>query len=193
MKQAQRAPALLFPPAGWTMSGLRKTLGHGTGRMYRVWSYITNYSILLIAGALIALIWANVDAHSYHHFIEYPLWFNSLVGVDMHHWTESFGPAALAWEVGDVERVITVHYLINDLLMAFFFAIAAKEVWEAVILRNGSLRGRKAATPLVATAGGMVGPIAVYLGLASAGSSLAPDTRRCGSCFCSPSPMTPAG
>jgi NhaA family Na+:H+ antiporter len=50
--------------------------------------------------------------------------------------------------------------------MAFFFAIAAKEVWEAVILKNGSLRGKKAATPLFATAGGMFGPIAVYLGLA---------------------------
>ena len=50
--------------------------------------------------------------------------------------------------------------------MAFFFAIAAKEVWEAVILKNGSLRGRKAATPLFATVGGMAGPISVYLGLA---------------------------
>jgi len=44
--------------------------------------------------------------------------------------------------------------------------VAAKEVWEAVILKNGSLRGRKAATPLIATAGGMAGPVAVYLGLA---------------------------
>jgi NhaA family Na+:H+ antiporter len=52
-------------------------------------------------------------------------------------------------------------------LRAFFFAIAAKEVGEAIILRNGSLRGRKAATPRFATAGGMVGPIAVYLGLAA--------------------------
>jgi len=51
--------------------------------------------------------------------------------------------------------------------MALFFAIAAKEVWEAVILKNGSLRGKKAATPLFATAGGMFGPIAVYLGLAA--------------------------
>jgi len=62
---------------------------------------------------------------------------------------------------------LTLHYLVNDVLMAFFFAIAAKEVWEAVILKNGSLRGKKAATPLFATAGGMFGPIAVYLGLAA--------------------------
>jgi len=51
--------------------------------------------------------------------------------------------------------------------MAFFFAIAGKGVWEAITLENGSLRRRKALTPLVATAGGMIGPVAVYLGLAS--------------------------
>jgi NhaA family Na+:H+ antiporter len=67
----------------------------------------------------------------------------------------------------DGHRTLTLHYLVNDVLMAFFFAIAAKEVWEAVILEEGSLRGRKAATPLIATVGGMIGPIAVYLGLAA--------------------------
>ena len=36
-----------------------------------------------------------------------------------------------------------------------------------MILKNGALRGKKAATPLIATAGGMMGPIAVYLGLAA--------------------------
>jgi NhaA family Na+:H+ antiporter len=36
-----------------------------------------------------------------------------------------------------------------------------------VILKNGSLRGKKAATPLFATLGGMVGPVAVYLGIAA--------------------------
>lgn len=51
--------------------------------------------------------------------------------------------------------------------MAFFFAIAAKEVWEAIILEKGALRGKKAATPLFATAGGMVGQIVVYLGIAA--------------------------
>ncbi|KAJ56370.1 sodium:proton antiporter [Actibacterium mucosum KCTC 23349] len=122
--------------------------------MYRVWNFITNYSLLLIAGALIALVWANVDAHSYHDFVEMVLWDHAWIG---HAHVED----------GHVHRTLTLHYLINDVLMAFFFAIAAKEVWEAVILKNGSLRGKKAATPLIATAGGMFGPIAVYLGLAA--------------------------
>lgn len=134
--------------------------------MYRVWNYISNYSVLLILGAALALAWANTDPHGYHHFIEFPLWFNSWIGVDIHHWTLAFGDASQHYQLGDVERVVTVHYLVNDMLMAFFFAMAAKEVWEAVILKNGSLRGRKAATPLVATVGGMLGPVVVYLGIA---------------------------
>jgi NhaA family Na+:H+ antiporter len=124
--------------------------------MYRVWNFLANYSLLLILGALIALVWANVSPDSYHHFVEYPLFDHSFIGHP------HYGPD------GEVEyRTLTLHYLINDVLMAFFFAIAAKEVWEAIILKNGSLRGKKAATPLVATLGGMIGPIAVYLGLAA--------------------------
>ncbi len=135
--------------------------------MYRVWNFITTYSILLVGGALIALIWANIDAHSYHHFVEFPLLFNDLIGIDMHHWQQAYGADAGHYATGDAHKVLTLHYLVNDALMALFFAIAGKEVWEAVALKNGSLRGKKAATPLVATAGGMVGPIAVYLFLAS--------------------------
>ncbi|MCA8879620.1 MAG: Na+/H+ antiporter NhaA [Rhodobacteraceae bacterium] len=122
--------------------------------MYRVWNFVANYSLLLIGGALLALIWANVDAASYHHIVEYVLWDNAPIG-HAHMDAE-----------GHVHRTLTLHYLVNDLLMALFFAIAGKEVWEAVILNEGSLRGAKAATPLFATAGGMLGPIAVYLGLA---------------------------
>lgn len=135
--------------------------------MYRVWNFVANYSLLLIAGALIALFWANLANESYHHFVEYPVWFNDYIGLDIDYWKKSYGEGYDKFEIGEVTRVLSMHYLVNDLLMAFFFAIAAKEVWEAVILKNGSLRGKKAATPLVATVGGMVGPIAVYLGLAA--------------------------
>lgn len=123
--------------------------------MYRVWNFLTNYSLLLIFGALIALVWANIDYESYHNFVEFKIWDHAPIGhlhpADANH---------------EAYRTLTLHYLVNDLLMALFFAIAAKEVWEAVILKNGSLRGKKAATPLFATAGGMFGPIGVYLGLA---------------------------
>jgi len=133
--------------------------------MYRVWNFVTNYSLLLILGAIIALVWANTNAHSYHIVVEYPLWMNDWVGVDAKYWLKKYGSDYGITEVATA-KVLSFHYLVNDVLMAFFFAIAAKEVWEAVILKNGSLRGKKAATPLFATVGGMVGPISVYLGLA---------------------------
>ncbi|WP_417259407.1 Na+/H+ antiporter NhaA [Celeribacter sp.] len=123
--------------------------------MYKVWNFVTNYSLLLIFGAITALIWANIDPASYHAFVEFPIANDFFIG-HLHDDGQ-----------GHVSRTLTLHYLVNDLLMALFFAIAAKEVWEAVILKNGSLRGKKAATPLVATAGGMLGPIFVYLGLAA--------------------------
>ena len=134
--------------------------------MYRVWNFVTNYSLLLIAGALIALVWANLDPHSYHTVVEYPLLFNDFVGADYSYWTYAYGEGYEKYGGAGAEKVLSFHYLVNDILMAFFFAIAAKEVWEAVILKNGSLRGKKAATPLFATFGGMAGPIAVYLGMA---------------------------
>ncbi len=133
--------------------------------MYRVWNFLTNYSLLLIIGAVTALIWANTDPASYHYLVEYPLWFNDIVGREAVYWVEHYG-AEYGIVTADSRSLLTLHYLVNDVLMAFFFAIAAKEVWEAVILENGSLRGKKAATPLIATVGGMIGPITVYLGLA---------------------------
>jgi len=117
--------------------------------MSRTWNFVQNYSLLLIAGAILALVWANIDPVSYHHFVEFKIWDHAPIG-----------------HLHDGHRTLTLHYLINDVAMALFFAIAAKEVWEAIILKNGSLRGKKAATPLFATAGGMLGPISVYLGLA---------------------------
>lgn len=128
---------------------------YGAFCMYRVWNFLTNYSLLLIIGAVIALVWANVDYGSYHSFVEFKIWDHAPIGA--FHEIE---------DGKEAYRTLTLHYLVNDLLMALFFAIAAKEVWEAVILKNGSLRGKKAATPLFATLGGMLGPISVYLGLA---------------------------
>jgi len=123
--------------------------------MYRVWNFIANYSIMLLLGSAIALVWANTYPDSYKDFVKFALIKDFFIGYASYN------------EAGQVAyRTLTLNYLVNDVLMAFFFAIAAKEVWEALVLKNGSLRGRKAATPLIATVGGMVGPITVYLGIA---------------------------
>ncbi|HET9069998.1 MAG TPA: Na+/H+ antiporter NhaA, partial [Amaricoccus sp.] len=129
--------------------------------MYRVWGFVSEYSLLLILGALTGLLWANLDPASYHGFVELVLIEGGPVG---HLHVDATGHAS---------RTLTLHYLVNDMLMALFFALAGKEVWEAVALEGGALRGPKAMTPLIATAGGMLGPVAVYLGGAAALGSFA--------------------
>jgi Na+:H+ antiporter, NhaA family len=108
--------------------------------------YILRHSLLLVLGALAALVWANVSPESYGHLVHLPLLQNPYFGT-----------------AGGAGRVIDLHYLVNDVLMALFFALAGKEVWEAM-LPGGPLRDvRAAANPLFATLGGMAGPALVYL------------------------------
>ncbi|WP_027400363.1 Na+/H+ antiporter NhaA [Anaerovorax odorimutans] len=91
------------------------------------------YSIPLILGVIISLIWTNVSIESYHHFIHTPIFFN-----------------------------IDFHFLINDIFMVFFFAIAGVEILNS-LSRGGALNPiRKAVTPLMATAGGVIGPIFTF-------------------------------
>lgn len=100
------------------------------GRLKR---FLQDWSIPLIVGVLIALIWANVDHHSYEHFVE----------------TKFLGP-------------LSVHFFANEILMVFFFGIAAKEITEAV-LPGGDLHPlKKAVNPLLGTLGGIFGPIGIY-------------------------------
>ena len=56
----------------------------------------------------------------------------------------------------------TLHFLINDIFMVFFFGIAAKEIAEA-FLPGGALNPpSKAINPLLGTIGGVLGPVAAY-------------------------------
>jgi Na+:H+ antiporter, NhaA family len=104
------------------------------------------HSLFLVLGGVTALLWANLAPASYGHFVHFPILENPWIGTAAHG-----------------SRVIDLHYLVNHGLMALFFALAGKEVWEAM-LPGGPLRDlRKAASPLIATMGGMVGPALVYL------------------------------
>ncbi|QDT07678.1 Na(+)/H(+) antiporter NhaA [Rubripirellula lacrimiformis] len=130
---------------------------------------LVDNSFLLIVGALAALVWANMahqsGSHSYHDFVHFDvtsLW----SGGSDHHQVDATLVSS-AGEDSDVEQVaqhgFSLHFIVNDILMALFFAIAAKEVWES-LLPGGSLHEpRKAATPLLATVGGILGPAGVFM------------------------------
>ena len=56
----------------------------------------------------------------------------------------------------------SMHFAVNDVGMVFFFALAVKEIVEAT-LPGGALESpREAAVPIIAAAGGMIGPAVLY-------------------------------
>jgi NhaA family Na+:H+ antiporter len=58
-----------------------------------------------------------------------------------------------------------LHFWINDVGMVFFFALAAKEVFEATLPGGALASLRRALSPLAAAIGGMIAPALIYLAL----------------------------
>src|SRR5512134_2782360 len=99
-------------------------------RTTAILAFAFDNSLLLIAGAVAALVWANVDPGRYTSFAH------------------------------------VVHFAVNDILMVFFFALAAKEVFEATLPGGPLSSPREASSPLAAALGGMVTPAVIYVVLA---------------------------
>lgn len=115
--------------------------------MKRYLKFAFENSVFLIVGALIGLVWANIGPSSYAVFRD--------MQIIPPSWVSFFG--------GSSGHGVGLHYLVNDVLMAFFFALAGKEVWSAM-LPGGALRGmRRAAVPVICAVGGMAGPAMIYL------------------------------
>jgi Na+:H+ antiporter, NhaA family len=108
--------------------------------------FLLENSLFLILGAVAGLVWANFDHAGYESLLHFPVLENPWIGI-----------------AHEGHRLITVHFLINDMLMALFFAIAGKEVWEALLPGGPLSNPKKAATPLIATLGGVALPALVYL------------------------------
>src|SRR3989338_4113776 len=97
---------------------------------------LREFSVPLLAGVVVAQIWANLSPEGYRQFNQAPL----------------LGP-------------LSFHFLTNELFMVLFFGMAAAEITQSC-LPGGDLHPlRKAANPLLATLGGVVGPVLVYLTL----------------------------
>jgi Na+:H+ antiporter, NhaA family len=105
---------------------------------------LLEFSLPLICGVIVAIFWANFEPNSYHHFMEV-----SLLG--------SFFP------LGE-SHPINFHFLMNDIFMVLFFGIAAKEITESCLPGGALNPPKKAINPLLATLGGVFGPILVYFG-----------------------------
>jgi len=94
---------------------------------------LREFSIPLLAGLLTALVWCNIAPESYREFNYGHFW----------------GP-------------LSFHFISNDIFMAFFFAIAAVEITQSCLPGGDLSPPAKAVNPLLATFGGVAGPLAVY-------------------------------
>ena len=101
-----------------------------TGARSRAARFIFDNSLLLLAGTVAAVAWANLEHASY-------------------------------------DRVAhSLHFWVNDVGMVFFFALAAKEVFEATLPGGPLASPGRALSPLAAALGGMVAPAGIYVALA---------------------------
>ena len=80
-------------------------------------NFLQEFSIPLIIGVISALIVANLAPDTYHHIIHFL----------------PFGDFNILSHKADL------HFLVNDIFMAFFFGIAAKEITESC-LPGGALK-----------------------------------------------------
>ena len=129
---------------------LKNQRKQGPDSMQRSIKFLLDNSLFLIFGAVAGLVWANANPEAYKNFVNLKLFESSLF---YDHTMANAGQG----------HFVTLHYLVNDIFMALFFAIAGKEVWEATF-PGGPLNSPKtAATPLIATFAGMAGPAALYL------------------------------
>ena len=99
---------------------------------------------LLAAGALVALVWVNTPARA-----AYDTFWSTPIGV----------------RVGGFELMLTLHGLVNDALMAFFFFVVGLEVKREVTIGELSARER-AIVPASAAVGGLVVPALIFLAIA---------------------------
>jgi Na+/H+ antiporter NhaA len=100
----------------------------------------TGSAAFLLAAAVVALVWVNVDAPSYN----------------------SVWSTTLSIRVGDASVALTLRDWVNSGLMTFFFFVVGLEARREFDL--GELRERRRfALPLLAGTGGMAAAVAIYL------------------------------
>ncbi|CAE7943964.1 nhaA [Symbiodinium sp. KB8] len=109
--------------------------------VWRAVGVLQKYALPLVTGVIVAMVWKNTAEDSY--------------------WTVTHDPIIPGWQI--LGHDASLHFLINDIFMCFFFGLAIKEVTEA-LLPGGSLSPlRRATNPLMATLGGVLGPVATYV------------------------------
>jgi NhaA family Na+:H+ antiporter len=134
-----------IPPEAWRPAAkLAKSLA---GPVERFMHVEASSGIVLLVAAVVALVWANSPwGDSYTHLWETPF-------------TVGFGSLV-------VEE--SLHFWINDLLMAIFFLVVGLEIKREIV--EGALSDiKQAALPIAAAIGGMIVPAVIFAALNASG------------------------
>lgn len=103
---------------------------------------LQEFSIPLISGVILSVVWANSDPAVFYSAME-----THLLG--------SFFPLG-------PDHPINFHFLMNDAFMVVFFGIAAKEITESLFPGGALSPIKKALNPIFGTVGGVLGPVLVF-------------------------------
>jgi len=107
----------------------------------------TSGGILLVAAAIVALVWANSGAANAYERL----------------WRTQLSMGVGGWTVAEDLR-----YWVNDGLMALFFLLVGLEIKRELLI--GELRDRRAAIlPVIAACAGMIVPALIYLSITAGG------------------------
>ena len=140
-------PEIYRPPWRYGRGPIPRYLVRPTARFMRIEAA---GGIVIVLAAVVAMIWANVDIHSYEDF-----WLTEI--------TFDF----------DILRLSEpLEGWVNDALMVIFFFVVGLEIKREMV--HGDLANpRQAALPVLAAAGGMIVPALVFTALNSGGEGSA--------------------
>ncbi|MGL4237839.1 Na+/H+ antiporter NhaA [Tabrizicola sp.] len=108
--------------------------------MYRVSSFVPRFAQALLGGAGLATLWVNLSPATYYDTIEW-----RLLDLDLPGW---LAPLPIS---------LTPMSIVANGLMTLFLFFIGKELWEALTLERGALKGRQALLPAGLTFGGLLG------------------------------------
>lgn len=114
--------------------------------MYRVSSFLPRYAKALLGGAGLATVWVNLAPASYYDMVE-----DRLLDLTLPQW------------LAPLPFSLTPMNITADGLMALFLFFIGKELWEALVLEHGPLKGRQAILPAGLILGGMLGAAGVWI------------------------------
>lgn len=114
--------------------------------MYRVSSFVPRFAKALLGGAGLATLWVNLAPTNYYDMIE-----GRLLDLDLPPW------------LAPLPFSLTPMNITADGLMALFLFFLGKELWEALVLENGPLKGRQALLPAGLILGGLIGAAGVWI------------------------------